>query len=752
MYRISKELHIFSNKFPFQLIILLLVLAFSLPSELLAQADHQRKEIQAYRLTDSDKIIFDGNPTEDFWQKIAPATRFRQQEPSEGEPATELTEVRIAYDDEYLYMGVILYDSDPSGIKATQKRRDVPIVADERFTWFFDTFNDNRTAYFMEVNPNALRTDGLITTGQGESINLNWDGIWDAKAEINEQGWMTEIKIPFRTFNFNPNSDTWGVNFMRLIRRKNETALWTGYLRSQGISRPQDGGILTGLNGMSQGLGLEVVPFGILTGNELNSPSGKTTDSEIDGGLDINYSITPSLKASLTFNTDFAEAEVDQRIVNLTRFAVQFPEQRDFFLEGSNIYEFAPSSGINPYFSRRIGLTAGQPIPITYGARLLGTTGPYNLALLHVRTGETNTIGAENFSVARIKRNIGSESTIGVVYTRRSTSDDFDPDIDLQDRHTLGADLELGTSNFLGDKNLQFQAFFVFHNSAFESSESEFWDRTSRGIRLNYPNEPWSGHVSYREFGNAFDPAVGFTPRNAFRRLQPSLQYTPQFPESDIFQEVGWGIRYEHLMDLDFDLLTQDLTFTLFDISFMSGDQIRFDVSRNYERLELPFDIKRDASIIIPVDEYENWLATAEVETASFRKISIETSVAVGGFWSGTQFQYAANISLRPVAGLELNPEYIRTNVDLAEGSFSTDLFRFEANIDFTNSLFFTTNIQFDNLSDLLATNNRLRWIIRPGSDLYLVYNHNWLNDDQFDRFRTLQRSGTIKLSYTHRF
>lgn len=730
----------------------LLFILFILPPVLIAQTDSGQKEVGAYRLEHSDDFTFDGSVTEEFWNRVPVATNFRQQVPDEGAPASEKTEVRIAYDDEYLYMGVILYDSDPSGIKASQKRRDVRIVADERFTWFFDTFNDNRTAYFMEVNPNALRTDGLITTGQGQGINLNWDGIWDAKAEINELGWMTEIKIPFRTFNFDPNSDTWGVNFMRVIRRKSETALWTGYLRSQGIDRPQDGGILTGLTGMSQGLGLEVVPFGILTGNEQNLTEGNETDTDLDGGLDINYSITPSLKASVTFNTDFAEAEVDQRIVNLTRFAVQFPEQRDFFLEGSNIYEFAPASGVYPYFSRRIGLREGQPIPITYGARLLGNTGPYNLALLHVRTGETSNLGAENFSVARIKRNIGSESTLGVVYTRRSTSDNFDSEIDLKDRHTLGADLELGTSNFLGDKNLQFQAFFVYHNSPFENGESEFWNRTSRGIRLNYPNQPWSGHVSYREFGNAFDPAVGFNPRNAFRRLQPSFQYTPQFPESDIFQQVGWEVRYEHLMDLDFKLLTQEHRFTLFDISFMSGDEISFDIARNYERLEFPFDIRRDNSIIIPVDEYVTWTASGGFQTASFRKVSIGGEFETGGFWSGTQTQYGFEISLRPFAGLELNPEYIRTNVDLAEGSFSTDLFRFEANMDFTNSLFFTTNIQFDNLSNLLATNNRLRWIIRPGSDLYLVYNHNWLEEDQFDRFRTLQRSGTIKVSYTHRF
>lgn len=307
-----------------------------------AQVQQDRKEIRALKLDNPEQFNFDGRVNEEFWDRIDPATGFLQQEPAEGMPASERTEVRIAFDSEYLYMGVILYDNDPSGIKSTQKRRDSRLIADERFTWIIDTFNDQRSAYFMEINPNALRTDGLISTGQGSSINLNWDGIWDAKAIIEDFGWSAEIRIPFRTFNFNPDSDSWGINFMRVIRRKSETVLWSGHLRNQGIDRPQNAGLLTGLTGLTQGLGLEVVPFGIIAGSEETLTAGKNSKSEIDGGFDVNYSITPNLRASFTVNTDFAETEVDQRQVNLTRFPLFFPEQRDFFLEGSNIYEFAP--------------------------------------------------------------------------------------------------------------------------------------------------------------------------------------------------------------------------------------------------------------------------------------------------------------------------------------------------------------------------------------------------------------------------
>ncbi|REL24640.1 hydrolase [Rhodohalobacter sp. SW132] len=716
-----------------------------------AQNNQERKEIRAYQLESSDHFRFDGRVDEEFWNQIEPATDFLQQEPSEGAPATENTEVRIAYDSEYLYIAVILFDSDPAGIKATQRRRDSRLVADERFTWIIDTFDDQRSAYFMEINPNGLRTDGLITTGQGSSINLNWDGIWDARAVIGDFGWSAEIRIPFRTFNFNPDSDRWGINFMRVVRRKSETSLWSGHLRSQGIDRPQNAGVLTGLSGMSQGLGLEVVPFGVFNGNEERFTGETNRATNIDGGFDVNYSITPRLRASVTVNTDFAEAEVDQRQVNLTRFPLMFPERRDFFLEGSNIYEFAPASRVFPFFSRRIGLEGGQPVPINFGTRLLGNTGDYNLALLHVNTGGTDDLDSENFSVARIKRNLGRESTVGVIYTRRSAISGENLTADFQSRHTFGADLELGTSEFMGNKNLQFQAFFVYHNSPLAGDDqTDMWDRSTRGIRLNFPNQPWSGLVSYREFGNAFDPAVGFTQRNAFRRLNPQISYSPQFSGSDLIRQVEWGIWYEHLMDLDFNLLTQDLRLTLFEIDFMSDDQLSFEVTRNFEWLVEPFDIRRDGSIIIPPDEYVNWYINAEFETASYRAVALELEYETGGFWSGTRSQYGAELSIRPITGIEFNPEYIRTDVRLDEGNFSADLFRFTANLDFTTSLFITTTVQYDNLSQLLATNNRLRWIITPGSDLFLVYNHNWLEDDS--RFNTLQRSGTVKLSYTHRF
>lgn len=735
-----------------KLILSLLFIGFPY-QQVLGMQDDSNRVIDAYQLDSTENITFDGRIDESFWSNIEPATGFRMQEPNEGADASEKTEVRIAYDSENLYIGVTLFDSDPSGIKAFLKRRDVRISSDDRFVWILDTFNDQRGAYFMEINPNGLRTDGLLTVGQGGDINLNWDGIWDARTVIGDFGWSAEIVIPFRSLNFDPDSDTWGANFMRVIRRKNETVLWSGFRRNQGIDRPQDAGKITGLSNLSQGLGLEVIPYGITSRvNDEQVVPAETTVSP-DAGLDVNYSITPGLKASITVNTDFAETEVDQRQVNLTRFPLRFPEQRDFFLEGSNIYEFAPRSGVDPFFSRNIGLNRGQPVPITYGARLLGNAGKYNVALLHVRTGEDSgvNVNAENFTVARVRRNLGSESTIGVVYTRRATEDGPFSIEGLQDRHTFGTDLELGTSTFLGDKNLQFQAFFVGHNDAFSNAdETDIWDRSTRGIRINFPNQPWSGAVSYREFGEAYNPAVGFARRIGFRRVNPQVAYSPQLANSDLIQEMQWSIWVEHLMDMDFNVLTQQFRTTLLGINFTSGERFEFDLDRVYEVLVEPFDIRRDGTIIIPAGEYRKWQFDTSFETASFRKVSTELEFQYGEFWSGTQTEYSIEVTLRPFPGVDLNPEYIRNEVNLEEGSFSTDLFRFEGNYDFTTSLFLSSTIQYDNLSELIGLNMRLRWIITPGSDLYFVYNHNWIDRD--NRFITLQNTATAKVRYTYRF
>ncbi|MBT8315837.1 MAG: carbohydrate binding family 9 domain-containing protein [Maribacter sp.] len=713
------------------------------------------KEMKAYFLNNTE-LHLDGLVDEAFWLNIPENGNFRMQEPKEGGEPTEQTEIRIAFDKQNIYISVICYDSDPAGIKAFQMKRDESLETDDRFRWVFDTFMDKRRAYFFEINPLGLRGDGLISSGQGQTLNQDWDGIWKAWTHIGDFGWSAEIRIPFRSMNFDSNSTVWGINFQRTIRRNNEELLWTGYRRNQGLLRPQNAGILTGLVNPSQGIGLEAVPYVIAqAGKEYDDETGEYANNEsADMGFDINYNITSQLKASFTYNTDFAQTEVDDRQINLTRFPLRFPEKRDFFLEGSSILQFAPRSGVDPYFSRRIGLVDGVPIPIKYGGRLIGNIGKNNLALIHVRTGEEGELNPENFTVARYRRDFWKESSIGVLYTRRSTDGDELLGDPVQDRNTLGADLTLSTSEFLGDNVLQFSAFFIGHNPASPLDDStSLLDRSVRGLRFNFPNQPWSAWVSYREFGDEYDPAVGFNPRNGFKRLQPAINYAPLFEKSKVIREIEWGIYYEYLASLQNKLLTENLRFTLGEIRFESGESLEVEINRNFELLDENFDILEDGSVIVSPGEYVNWSYELEVSSAPFRKVSGFIGYEAGGFWTGNISTLALGCTIRPAPGINLAGEYNYTKVTAENSGFNTNLFQMDLGLDFTPDISLSSNIQYDDVSEVLGTNTRFRWIITPGTDVFLVYNHNWQNNPALDkRFFTIQQGGAMKIVYTYRF
>ena len=722
-------------------------------TDLKSQSENREpKSFKAFPIKSGD-IKLDGRLDDTFWSDITGISDFLVQEPVEGGEPTEKTTIKIAYDENYLYIGAIFYDSEPDGIKAFKMRKDAPLNTDDRFMWILDTYLDGRNAYFFEINPRGLMGDGLLTIGQGRSLNKDWDGIWRPWTYIGDFGGSAEIRIPFHTLNFDPKTSTWGINFQRTIRRKNEEILWSGHKRNQGIYRPQDAGRLTGLNNISQGLGLELVGYGKAEALKVqNESEGDYNNSQsLDGGLDVNYNITPGLKASLTVNTDFAETEVDDRQINLTRFPIRFPEKRDFFLEGANIFRFAPSSGVYPYFSRKIGLRSGNPIPILYGGRVIGKIGKVEVAAQQVKTRETDNFSSEEFSVIRLKQNFLKESSIGVLYTRRHTNKGKQFVPPLQDRNTLGIDLTLNTSTFLKNQNLQFQAFAVIHNPELPGEiNNNIWDRSARGLRFNFPNDPWSGSLSYREFGVSYDPAVGFSRRNSFRRVEPRIRFSPILEKSTTIRELKWEVSFENLMSLQWKKLTQNIRLTPLSIRFESGDEISYQIIRNFERLEYDFDILGDNSIIIPVGNYSNWSHQIELETANYRKIVYGIELNTEGFWSGNRTEYENELIFRPFPGINLNLGYIHSRVNLREGNFKTNLVRFLGDFDFTPFISFSSNIQYDDISENIGMNNRFKYTITPGSDIYFVYNHNWFDDN--GKYKTSSMMGATKITYTHRF
>ena len=499
-------------------------------------------------------ISLDGRVDEASWGRAVPITDFTQQEPVEGGVPSQRTEVRVLFDEDNIYISAILYD-DPEGILAYQMQRDAPLMTDDRFMWILDTFNDGRTGYFFEINPNGLMGDGLITGSGGGGggrggggggwggggMNKAWDGIWEARTFRRPDGWSAEIRIPFRTLNFDQDADHWGINFQRTIRRNNEEILWRGWRRIEGLFKPIFAGDVVGIrkDEIQRGYGLEL--RGSAIGSWRNQPGTvEPTTFPRDISLDIDYNITPSLRASASINTDFAEVESDERRVNLTRFPQRFRERRAFFLEGSGVFSFAPRSGPQPFFSRRIGLNAGQEIPIEYGTRMTGQAGAYEIGFYQIGTGQhdyTDSQGIvqdftrEQFSVARIKRRIFEQSTIGAIYTRRATSAGIplqgESAVAPNDQHTAGVDLAFNTRNFLGNKNLQLEAFYVWNSNPDPTVVRTTTDLSAHGFRLNLPNDIWSGHISYRQFGDDYKPAVGFVARNDFRRVGAAHRVVP---------------------------------------------------------------------------------------------------------------------------------------------------------------------------------------------------------------------------------
>jgi hypothetical protein len=709
----------------------------------------------AHRMAGGAEIRVDGRLDDPVWSTATPISDFTQQDPVEGAPPSERTEVRVAYDEGNLYIGATLFD-DPAGILAYQKARDADLATDDRFMWMLDTFLDKRTGYVFEINAAGLKGDALLGAGRGGKA---WDGIWEVKTARHENGWSAEIKIPFKTLNFDPTQDTWGINFQRTIRRRNEEILWRGHRRNQGLMRPIHAGQLTGLQGLSQGVGLEVVPSMVAGWRDVPANADPTTYPR-DISLDLGYSITPSLRAAVSVNTDFAETEVDQRRVNLTRFPLRFQERRDFFLEGSGVFSFSQRSGPSPYFSRRIGLEGGEQIPITYGARLGGQAGRYELGFFQVRTGsqelslQDRTIPVEDFTVARVKRTIFSQSSIGAIYTRRATSRDaegFTP----EDRHTAGVDLNYQTAKLFGDKNLQFEAFFVWNSNPDPSVDRSLSDLTARGIRVNFPNDVWQAHLSYREFGHDYSPAVGFVTRNGFRRAEPNLTWRPR-PAIEWIRRIEFSVQYRYLADLISGIPEEkQLRLGVFGMEFESGDGFRFQATRQYENLNRSFEVSDGIEIL--EGRYTNWEYALQGRTAQKRRASIQGEIMRGGFWDGNRNQVSLGLTIRPIPGIRISGDIEHNEVDLPQGDFRTNLYRLGGGWDFSPSVSMIGSLQYDNVSKIVGLFARGRWIVRPGSDLYLVYTHNWQNlgTGLFDRDRdlvTLSKGGSMKLNYAYRF
>ncbi|MBI2186775.1 MAG: carbohydrate binding family 9 domain-containing protein [Acidobacteria bacterium] len=719
-----------------------------------------RRTMTALRLQEGEKLALDGVLDEPFWSRTIPAANFIQQDPQNGRPATEPTEVRIAFDGDALYMGVTAYDSEPDRWIGWQRRRDEGLGSDDRFMWVIDTFLDGRSGYFFEMNPSGLMADSLIGIN-GE--NRQWDGIWNARARHSEIGWTLEIKIPFRTLNFNPNTDTWGVNFQRTVRRKNEESLWMGWGRSQGIRRMSNTGLVTGIRDVTQGRGLDIKPYGVFSSQASPGRGQSAMQGDASTGVDLFYNPTPLLRTVFTVNTDFAQTEVDQRQVNLTRYSLFFPERRDFFLDGATFLDFGSNSErrgnggfwfgegnnnnnsdelIMPFFSRRVGLSANAtPQKIDFGTKVTGQVGAQDVGLIHVRTGEDNGFTSEDFTVARVKRRILSQSYIGAMYTRR------DPLAGGTDaRHTTGVDMSLATSGFRGDKNVELGAWYL------RTTRPDRTDGNSAfGVSFDYPNDRWVAGMNATEVQENFDPAIGFVRRLNYRRYNPMLAFQPRPRNNAIVRQYRFGTTVDLMTDLSNQLLMREIDMSIFGVSTHSQDNVFLSVINRRERLDSPFAISR--SITLPIgSEYDFTRLRVIAQTANRRMVAANGRFETGDFYSGTRQERQLTLSLRLRPGYFLRLEGQWNRIELPEGRLTTRLYRIIGETQFSPFIALTNNIQYDSQSGVLGWQGRFRWILTPGNDLYLVYTHNWVEEPLLDRFYTSDKRLASKILYTYRF
>ena len=719
----------------------------------------ERRTMAAVRMTSDESITLDGRLDEGVWMRAVPATNFRQRDPDNGAPATEQTEVRFVYDNDKLYMGVTLFDSDPDELIYYQMGRDGGLQADDKLQWAIDTFNDGQSAYWWEMNPLGSMSDAL--RGANNLNNRRWDGIWDARTTRSDIGWTIEMEVPFRTMNFNLNADGWGVNFQRTVARKNESTLWMGWPRNQGLNRMSNAGLLTGIQNVSQGRGLDIKPYVVGTSESFPGREDSAGHTDAQVGADLFYNITPSLRGNLTVNTDFAQAQVDARQTNLTRFSLLFPEQRDFFLDGSLFFDFvsAPGGGgfgggsggetLIPFQSRRIGLGEDNaPQRINFGGKLTGQAGAFDVGVLQVQTGDESgddggSLG-EDFTVVRLKRRMFRESFVGGMYTLRHTRNGG-----LADRQTIGVDMRLATSNFRGSDNLNATGYFLRTSNALDTVGKN----AAFGAEVSYPNDLWSLRAGYQEIQENYEAATGFTRRTGFRLLSQRVSFIPRPRQHPWIRAFRFAADVKVFLDPDDNnrLLTREVDVTAFQLFSHRQELVEFHVLPTYERLEGAFEIE-DGVILPAFSEYSFTRYRIRARSDRRKPISIEPEVEWGEFFSGDRLRLNTTLNYRAAAGhfYEFSHEWNR--VSLAQGEFTTTLYRAMFETQFNPRISLVNNVQYDTQSAIVGWQARFRWIVRPGNDFYFVYINNWLDDPVTGRLHTLDRRLSTKLLYTHRF
>lgn len=717
----------------------------------------QGKTVKATRMT--APVSLDGFLTEQAWSGAEPVTDFTQREPREGQAPTERTEVRVIFDDDNLYIGVVCHDSEPQKIVRKELMWDGDLEGDDIFAVVLDTFSDHRTGFYFSTNANGALHDALIKNV--EEMNEDWDGIWDVRARITDSGWSAEMKIPFMTLRF-PKGETqeWGINFGRRIRRKNEEVLWSAWGRQDGILQISKAGTLTGLEGVRRGKLTEFMPY-ILGGAE--KEAGRDLNDTVKYGIDIKYPITSDLTLDFTTKTDFAQVESDKEQINLSRFSQEYPEKRDFFLEGAEIYDFT-HGGSRLFYSRRIGITPDpdrQQVPIFGGVKLSGKSGPYSIGVMSMQTeketvttgsGDPNVYPSTNYSVVRIKRDVLKQSYIGFIATAVNREDkpdntltgfvEQDRFINKQRNYMGGLDFAYNTASLLGDRNFSVQGYFAGTSTPGLDS-SNFAGR----ISVDYPNDLIDANALYHSIGRNFNPELGFLTRTGIQQYETSLNYMPRVNIPHIRKLVFTPYDFTYTTDMGTKMLTRTYNLQLFGFFMNSGDEFQFQRHFHYDYLDYEFNVFNKSIIPVGGYSYNHWFI--RYLSVKSRPVSVDLQTSWGGFYNGRRLYSSATLTMKVNRFFSIAPDISYYDIDLKNDSFIAKSASVKLQTNLSTRLTSSTFVQWNNRDHQANMNFRIHYIPKIGSDLYIAYNQLW---DEQDSMRTLYTAGIVKVDYLFRF
>ena len=700
-------------------------------------------EVRAVRL--SAPLRIDGRLDEEVYGAVAPIEGFVQQLPVEGVPATEPTDLWVLFDDDNIYIAARCHDSQADRITANELRRDNNNIwqVNDNFSVTLDTFHDRRNGFFFQTNPIGAVRDQAVTDG---SNNVNFNTVWDVKTSRYEGGYTLEMIIPFKSLRYRSGgSQTWGINVRRVIRSKNEVSNLThipAEYSTNGVSQMAMAATLVGVETPAQSMNLELKPYAsasLTTDRTSRVPFRNDLGRGV--GIDAKYGLTRGLTADLTVNTDFAQVEEDQQQINLTRFSLFFPEKRDFFLEGQGIFDFGGQSGQRAgaipimFFSRRIGLSGGQAVPVIAGGRVTGKAGPFDVGGLAITTDDKPSAGAvaTTFSALRLRRNILRRSSVGMIATGR-----WPGASGTGDNGTAGIDADL---------------------RFFDNIESNlYWARTaSPGLRgsdasyrgrFDYGGDRYGFGVDRVVVQANFNPEIGFVRRTDFAMSNVGLRFSPRLRRGPI-RRLSWNANLEYISDAAGDVLEDRSQSGQFTIEFNSSDQVRVSAERNYERLPADFDIS--PGVVVPAGGYSTSTVSGSYTLAQQRKVSGTLSASRGSFYGGTRTSAGYNGRIAFSAHVGVEPNLSFNWVTLPYGDFNARLVGLRLAVAPTARLGFSGLTQFNPTSRTLTSSARMRWEYIPGSELFVVYSDG--RDTGARTFPLLQnRSIAVKATRLLRF